>query len=218
MFNRGKQWPKRKLSLRSLLLSPRRAGKRPEGKSQASLAQPQKGQVAGSGCLPDHEQLNCAGPWAPGPAWEGLPLSLGIGPQAPAGPSASLRRRSEGCHHWGLHRWGSASGGCGGCPCQGLGRRLLTQAKAVGLLCEDHAEPAGLLTLEDLAEGQQHLIVQETAPEQTLLLKGALAQVLGGWGKGLRTQGRPQCPSPAGGRLEPRRPPPQLTFLRSTQM
>lgn len=48
-------------------------------------------------------------------------------------------------------------GGCKGRP--------LTQAKPVGLVREDQAEPPGLLTLEGLAEGQQHLLVQKATPQ-----------------------------------------------------
>lgn len=59
-------------------------------------------------------------------------------------------------------------------------RWQLTQAEPVGLVCKDHPEPAGLLALEGLAEGKQHLAVQEAAPKHHLLLPGALAKVLGG--------------------------------------
>ena len=64
--------------------------------------------------------------------------------------------------------------GCGQEP------RPLTQAKPVGLVREDQAEPAGLFALKGFAEGQQHLVLQKSTPEQHFLLKGGLGQVLGG--------------------------------------
>lgn len=50
----------------------------------------------------------------------------------------------------------------------------------MGLVREDQAEPARLFALEGFAKGQQHLVLQKSTPEQHLLLKGGLGQVLGG--------------------------------------
>lgn len=81
--------------------------------------------------------------------------------------------RSSGCWATRGAKEGGQREGCGK-----EGRRL-TQAKPVHPVGEDQAEPAGLFALEGFAKGQQHLVIQKAAPEQHLLLKGGLGQILG---------------------------------------
>lgn len=60
----------------------------------------------------------------------------------------------------------------------------LTQTEPVGLVGEDHAEPAWLFTLESLTRGQQHLVVQKAATQQPFFFEGDLRQVLGAHKRG----------------------------------
>ena len=91
--------------------------------------------------------------------------------------------------------------------------RPLTQAKPVGLVRENQPEPARLFALEGFAEGQQHLVLQKSTPEQHLLLKGGLGQVLGGMRGARDARLLEGAFSPL-----PHTPATCITFLKSTQM
>lgn len=119
-----------------------------------------QGQVTGT--VRGNGQLIWAGFVAPERDRERHLLPLEIVLQAPAASFAFLRGREEelsarGC--WGQKQgpqrmlWG------------GWRKRLLTQAKPVLLVREDHAEPAGFFALKGLTGGQQHLVVQKLAPQ-----------------------------------------------------
>lgn len=180
LFNRrGGGWTKWNHNLRRVSLPPGE-----QGAVLCLQGQGQEGYLPGKGLLHHQSSQWLRGPlgswvWQEGASaatWDSLSSTcrtLCIPGKGKGGSALMVGMRSSGCWATGAAKEGGQREGC-----SKEGRRL-TQAKPVHPVGEDQAEPAGLFALEGFAKGQQHLVIQKAAPEQHLLLKGGLGQILG---------------------------------------